>query len=163
MFIGALGCNLAWGIIDAVFYLMGGFSAQGRGILQLKALRTLENPSDAYRVIASALPPVLASALSPADLELMRRRLNELPEPPVRPALHADDWLGALGVFLIVFVSTFPVVLPFTFIHEPRLALRISNVVACRDVVSNWIPLWTICWAPPMDNGLTMVLLGGVW
>ena len=27
MLVGALGCNLAWGMIDAVFYLMGSFSA----------------------------------------------------------------------------------------------------------------------------------------
>ena len=26
MLVGALGCNLAWGFIDAVFYLMGSFS-----------------------------------------------------------------------------------------------------------------------------------------
>jgi len=31
MLIGALGCNLAWGIIDAVFYLMARLSEQGQG------------------------------------------------------------------------------------------------------------------------------------
>ena len=35
---GALGCNVAWGIIDAAFYLMGSFSLRGQGILKLKAL-----------------------------------------------------------------------------------------------------------------------------
>jgi hypothetical protein len=30
MLIGALGCNLAWGIIDAVFSLMGTLSERGR-------------------------------------------------------------------------------------------------------------------------------------
>src|SRR5437016_10215941 len=55
MLIGALGCNLAWGIIDAVFYLMGCFSSQGRGILQLKAVRTLSDAGAAHRVITDAL------------------------------------------------------------------------------------------------------------
>src|SRR2546429_4771957 len=82
--VGALGCNLAWGIIDAVFYLMGCFSTQGRGILQLKAVRTLSDTSAAHRVIANALPPRVASVLSPADLEAMRQKLNQLPEPPLR-------------------------------------------------------------------------------
>src|SRR5213083_3099067 len=54
MLLGALGCNLAWGIIDAVFYLMACFSAQGRGILQLRAVRTFVDRSKAYRVIADA-------------------------------------------------------------------------------------------------------------
>ena len=30
MLIGALGCNLAWGIIDAVLYLMGCLADKGR-------------------------------------------------------------------------------------------------------------------------------------
>jgi hypothetical protein len=32
MLIGALGCNLAWGIIDALPYLIGCLSVQARGI-----------------------------------------------------------------------------------------------------------------------------------
>ena len=48
MLIGALGCNLAWGIIDAVFYLMGNFSALGQGILRLRALREASNPAHAH-------------------------------------------------------------------------------------------------------------------
>jgi hypothetical protein len=35
------------------------------------------------------------------------------PEAPELPRLSKDDWVGSIGVFLIVFVSTFPVVLPF--------------------------------------------------
>jgi hypothetical protein len=32
----ALGCNLAWGIIDAVFYLMGIIFSRGHGLSVLK-------------------------------------------------------------------------------------------------------------------------------
>ena len=32
MLVGALGCNLAWGIIDAVFYLMGCLAEKGRDL-----------------------------------------------------------------------------------------------------------------------------------
>ena len=39
MLIGALGLNLAWGIIDAVFYLMGRLSEHGHNILALRAVR----------------------------------------------------------------------------------------------------------------------------
>jgi hypothetical protein len=41
-----------------------------------------------------------------------------------------EEWLGALGVFLLVFLSTFPVAIPFLFVHEPLRALRLSNAVA---------------------------------
>src|SRR3954471_21357374 len=54
MLIGALGCNLAWGIIDGILYLMGCLSDQARGIRQLRALRKAATPVEARRVIADA-------------------------------------------------------------------------------------------------------------
>src|SRR5215467_14742600 len=84
MLVGALGCNLAWGIIDAVFYLMGSFSEFGRGLIRLKAVRQITNPFQAHQIIAQALPPVLVSVLSASDLEIMRQKLIKLPEVPSR-------------------------------------------------------------------------------
>src|SRR5207248_4575004 len=52
MLLGALGCNLAWGIIDAVFYLMACFSKRGRGLLTLGALRQVSSPAEAHQIIA---------------------------------------------------------------------------------------------------------------
>ena len=65
MLIGALGCNLAWGIIDGIFYLMGCLSEQGRGIRSLRALRKATIPEEAHRAIADALPPVVAATFEP--------------------------------------------------------------------------------------------------
>src|SRR4051794_17514649 len=39
MLIGALGCNLAWGIIDAVLFLMGSLAERGRRLRSLQAVR----------------------------------------------------------------------------------------------------------------------------
>jgi VIT1/CCC1 family predicted Fe2+/Mn2+ transporter len=130
MLIGALGCNLAWGIIDAVLYLMSSLSEKGTGLLTFRAVRTATDPNDAHRLIAGALPSVVASVLQPAELETICQRLQQLPEPSGHTRLHADDWLGALGVFLLVFVSTFPVAIPFIFMHEAGPALRVSNAIA---------------------------------
>src|SRR5580765_3150902 len=63
MLIGALGCNLAWGIIDAVLYLMGGLAEKGKGLLTFHAVRKAADPKQAQRLIADALPPVVASIL----------------------------------------------------------------------------------------------------
>ena len=115
MLLAALSCNLAWGAIDAVFYLMGRFSEQGHGILALRALRKDTDATETQAIISYTLPPLLASALTPRDFELIRERLNQLPEPPSHPKLTKDDWLAACGVFLLVFLSTFPVVILFLF------------------------------------------------
>ena len=58
------------------------------------------------------------------------RDKRELAEPPKRAGLGSDDWLGALGIFLLVFLCTFPVALPFIFIEKAMLALRVSNAIA---------------------------------
>src|SRR5689334_4015845 len=113
MLIGALGCNFAWGIIDGVLYLMGSLAEKGRGLKTLRAVRAAADPPKAHRLIAGALPQLLASVLQPAELETMRQRLSQLSEPPERAHLRKGDWWGALGVFLLVFLATFPVAIPF--------------------------------------------------
>ena len=72
MLIGALGCNLAWGIIDAVFYLMGCLADRGRALVALKALRQTADPQQAHRLISDALPGPIASVLKPAELGEIR-------------------------------------------------------------------------------------------
>src|SRR5947208_14367912 len=39
MLIGAVGCNLAWGVIDAVLYLMARLAERGNGVRGLRAVR----------------------------------------------------------------------------------------------------------------------------
>src|SRR4051794_5734050 len=61
MLVGAIGCNLAWGVIDAVLYLMGGLAEKGRDLRTLHAARKSTDPEQAQRLIAEALPRVIAS------------------------------------------------------------------------------------------------------
>ena len=68
MLIGALGCNLAWGIIDGVLYLMGCLAEKGRDLMTYRAVRKITDPQQAQRLIARALPSVLASVVQPAEL-----------------------------------------------------------------------------------------------
>jgi len=160
MLLAALGCNLAWGIIDAVFYIMSCLSEQGQGILALRKLRRATDPAEAHRIIADALPPMLASVLPDTEFELMRQKLNQLPEPPARPRLKKKDWLAALGVFLLVFLSTFPVVIPFIFISQPKLALRVSNAVAIVMLFGCGNAFGHYSGYRPGRVGLVMVVVG---
>src|SRR5437867_13068380 len=54
MLIGALGCNLAWGIIDAVLYLMGCLAEKGRNLIAFQAVRKATDPQEAQHPIADA-------------------------------------------------------------------------------------------------------------
>jgi hypothetical protein len=162
MLLGALGCNLAWGIIDGVFYLMGCSADRGRNLLTFRAVRQEPDPQAAQRLIAGTLPPVVASVLQPAELETMRQRLKALPEPPRRPGLPKEDWLGAVGVLILVFLSTLPVVIPFTFMKDITLALRVSNAIAIVMLFLAGYSFGRITARPPVWVGIAMVVFGGI-
>jgi VIT1/CCC1 family predicted Fe2+/Mn2+ transporter len=162
MLIGALGCNLAWGIIDGVLYLMGRLAEQGQEIHTLRGLRRSSEPAKGQQLIAEILPPMLASAMQPAELEVIRQRLVALPEPPPRASLGGEEWRGALGVFLLVFLSTFPVVIPFLLMERPQPALRVSNAVAITLLFVTGCAFGRITGRRPWVMGIGMVVLGGV-
>jgi VIT1/CCC1 family predicted Fe2+/Mn2+ transporter len=153
MLIGALGCNLAWGLVDAVMYVLGALFERGRGRAILLAVRSRSQSAEAARaLVADSVPSVVASVLRPTDLDFVREQLARVPEPP-RPRLNGEDVLGALGVFLLVFLSTFPVALPFVLMSDAHLALRVSNAIG--------VVLLFLCgWAMGRYSGLNAVLAG---
>jgi len=159
MLIGALGCNLAWGIIDASVFLMARFNQRGRSAMQLRAMRAAAHSSDAHRIIAEALPPLLASALPPDQLELIRQRLLHLPKAE-GPRLTKRDRLGAIGICLLSFLSTFPIVIPFILIGDARLALRLSNAVAIAMLFVCGYAFGRCAGFRPWATGLSMVAIG---
>ncbi len=160
MLIGALGCNLAWGIIDGVLYLMGCLAEKGRGLLTFRAVRKTTDPKEAQRRIADALPSVVASVLEPVELESLYQRLKQLPEPPDHARLRKDDWLGAIGVFLLVFLCTFPVVIPFIFMSHAGPALRVSNAIAIVLLFFTGYAFGRITGRHRWLVGVSMVILG---
>lgn len=160
MLIGAIGCNLAWGIVDAVMYLMNNLTTRARGLRTLRAVRSAADPRQAHRDIADALPPIVASVLGETELETMRTRLVQMPDPSSRRLLGKDDWLGAIGVFLLVFLSTFPVVLPFLFLRDATIALRVSNGVAIVMLFMCGYTLGRYAGQRPWLLGLIMVIVG---
>jgi VIT1/CCC1 family predicted Fe2+/Mn2+ transporter len=130
MLVSALGCNLAWGIIDGFMYLAASFSERGHAIEVLRALRAADTTERVHNIFEHAIPPTLYKVLTDEEIAGLTKRIKQLPEPPKHPSLTRDDWMGTLGVFALVVLSTLPVVLPFLFFTEPLRALRISNGIA---------------------------------
>ena len=159
MLIGALGCNLAWGIIDGGVYLLARLNECGRAILNWRAVRDAADVGAGQQIVANALPPLVASVLAPTQLDLIRKKLQQLPEP-ARPRLTKSDWLGALAICMLSFLSTFPIVIPFLLIGDPRLALRTSNAVAIAMLFLCGFMYGRCAGFRPMAMGLSMVALG---
>jgi VIT1/CCC1 family predicted Fe2+/Mn2+ transporter len=162
MLIGALGCNLAWGIIDGVLYLMGCLAEKGRNLITYRAIRKASDPQKAQRLIADALPSVIASVIQASELEVMHQRLQKLPEPPARAQLSGSDWRGAVGVFLLVFLSTFPVAVPFIFMQNALTAMRVSNAIAILMLFLAGAAYGRCVGGSPSGFGMGMVVLGAI-
>ena len=103
---------------------------------------------------------MIASVLPPAELEAVRQRLLQLPEPPARAKLSLEDLRGGLGVFLLVFLSTFPVVIPFIVMRSAGPALRVSNAIAITMLFVAGCAYGKHVGRHPWLVGLSMVLLG---
>jgi VIT1/CCC1 family predicted Fe2+/Mn2+ transporter len=162
MLLFALGCNFVWGIIDAIMYLMSCLAERARAIASLRGVRKATEPQKAQNQIARALPPVVAAVIGQASLEEIRQQLIQLPEPPTHPRLTRSDWLSALSVFLLVVVSTFPVVLPFVFAANALRAQRLSNAVAIVMLFLTGYAFGRCTGYHPRIVGLAMVVLGGI-
>ncbi len=162
MLIGAIGCNLAWGLIDAIMYLMGCLSERQANFRAFAAMRRASTDGAARVAISDAAPPILAQNLSTGEIGRLRAAFAAMPEAPARAHLDAHDWRGALGVFLLVFVSTFPVVLPFFFATDAMLALRISNVIAVAMMFATGYAFGRLAGYRPVLTGGVMVVLGAV-
>ncbi|WP_375776251.1 VIT1/CCC1 transporter family protein [Bradyrhizobium sp. ma5] len=161
MLIGALGCNLAWGIVDGGLYLLGRINSRGGKLRMLHAVRQAPDSETAHSVIADALPPELAAVLPAQQLEAIRQKLQRLPETSSGPKLTKRDWIGALGLCLLSFLSTFPVVIPFLFLSDARLALRVSYAVAIIMLFCCGYVFGIQSGLRPWAAGLAMVAVGG--
>ena len=56
----------------------------------------------------------------------MRRRLLDA-AVPTRSSLERDDFVGAIGIFLLVVIATSPVVVPFLLTSDITLAMNLSR------------------------------------
>jgi len=159
MLIGALGCNLASGIVDGVFYIMDRLAERSRGLLEL---RSAASPEEGQRALASVLPETVAAVIQPAELEAIRGRLARLSQPPELPRPNRNNWLGAVFVCFLVVCSTFPVVIPFLFMHDGPRALRASHGIAIVMMFFVGYAYGRNIGQHPWAMGLAMVLLGSV-
>jgi hypothetical protein len=158
--IGAVGCNIAWGVIDAIMYLMIEISQRGRDRAIINYVKQTTNTEKAGEYIAETLSPEIAAVMGRESLENIRRAIIKAETGVKRPVISGKDLKTAIGIFLLVFLSTFPVALPFAFINGVHLALRISNGVA---VILLFIGGWILAKYSSYNKfrtGLYLALLG---
>jgi len=162
LLIAALGCNAAWGIIDAALYLMSRLSERGRIHRIARRVQAAASREEALSVVGHELDEripefVRPEARSVLDLEVLERIREMRLE---RNRVNAGDLRAGLAVFWLVFLTALPAVVPFLIVRDARLALRASNAILIGL-------LFYVGWhwagytgASPWRTGLSMMLLG---
>jgi hypothetical protein len=91
MLFTAVGCNLAWGLADAVMYLIQTLTNCGRRLSPALAVRNEPDPAAGVRSLRDALPKALRPLVTDAELEPICRRLAEAAGLPDRPRFVRED------------------------------------------------------------------------
>jgi VIT1/CCC1 family predicted Fe2+/Mn2+ transporter len=162
LLIAALGCNLAWGLVDAVMHLVATKTQKRRNRLLLERLRGGGDTAHGRALVADELPGPMASSLGDDGLEMLRVRLASAPPATAHLRLTGRDFGDAIVVFLLVVLSTFPLVIPFMLIEETARALLWSRLVAVGMLFLAGAMLARYSGGNPWLNGLTMAALGAL-
>ena len=160
LFITALGCNLAWGLVDAVMYLVRTVTDRGRSLTLVRFVRAAPDAESGRRHIERSLSRAVVGLVSSTEIEAIRGRIVALASVPERPTLKWDDLLASLAIFLIVVASTFPVVLPFALIQDVGAAKMVSRGIALAMLFSGGLALGRYAGYGSWKAGLMMVGLG---
>jgi hypothetical protein len=162
MLFAAIGCNLAWGLVDAVMFIMNALTTRGRELVTVRAVRNAAELEQARAIIRDAMPAFIAAAMTDEDIDRIRRGMRSDGDATEAARLTNVDWLGAAGVFLLVSLSTFPIVIPFLVFHDARLAIRVSHAIAIGLLfVAGWV-LARYSGFRPWRTGFSMVAVGVV-
>lgn len=128
----AIGCNVAWGAIDAGLFLLGGLFHRSRRARFYRALKSARNEAEALSAIGEEFgledEPL---AFPPEDRAHRHKSMLALTAhaTPARARLRRRDFLAALVVFVLLSATALPGVLPFLLIEDSDLALHLSNWV----------------------------------
>lgn len=130
--VGAMiGCNVAWGIIDAVLYLLGSVFSRNRRVHFVRKLQATTSEAEALAAIREEFgledePITLEedrAAFHRVALEILRHASTE------RARLRWQDYRAAVAVAVLVALTALPGVLPFLVLDDGYIALRLANAI----------------------------------
>jgi len=126
----ALGCNVAWGLVDAIMYLMNVALERGHSVTVIKRIMNSKSQEASRTILREEIQPLVSALLKDEELDRVSERLKSFKEPSKKHILTGTDLFAGLQIFFLVFLCTLPVALPFAFFQEVGFALRASNGVA---------------------------------
>ena len=160
LLVAALACNLAWGLVDAVMYVVRTITDRGRSLTLVRSVRAAADPEVGRALIRESLSEGVGSVVTDVEIEAMRGRIAALPAVPERPTLTSNDLLAGVAVFLFVVAATFPVVLPFLLLDDLAWAKAISRIIALGMLFAGGLALGRYAGYGSWRTGFLMMGVG---
>jgi VIT1/CCC1 family predicted Fe2+/Mn2+ transporter len=140
LLIAAIGCNVAWGIIDGVLYVLTAMSGRSKRVRLIRAVQDAVDETSAIAVIRPEVEERLQTLATPQARDALCRdiltqmRIDAAAAHAVTQArartVTADDLAGAVAIFWLEVVACVPAIVPFILLpHDHLLALRLSNAL----------------------------------
>jgi hypothetical protein len=156
----ALGCNLAWGLVDAIMNLMDTLIERARNITQLIKIRETASRDASREIVRNNISPLISELMNDDEIDHLGEKMKQLPAPDKKNALTIKDFLIGGQIFLLVFLSTFPVALPFIFFKDVAVAMRVSNGTALLLLFAAGYALGKYSGLRPFLTALSYTALG---
>jgi VIT1/CCC1 family predicted Fe2+/Mn2+ transporter len=131
LLIATIGCNIAWGVIDGVLYVIAQVFERGRLLRLGRQIRATSDEAEARGLVAGELDEMLEPVIAGEERQAIYARIvaGVRSRSGVSGGVRRADLLGALVCFWLVFFASLPAAIPFFFIDDAWTALRVSNAV----------------------------------
>ena len=164
LFIGIVGCNVAWAIVDGVMYVLGALFERGRKARLVRDVLAAPTAAAARQCVDHELGERLAPLTTQEErdriydwvLEILGRAEAE------RPIVRREDVLGGVAVVLVIVLATLPVVVPYLVLTNPDHAVRLSNLIALGLLFALGMRWGQVVGTKPLHIGAGLTLLGMV-
>jgi hypothetical protein len=158
-----IGCNIAWGVIDAVLFGLGSMFYRSQRARFYRGLRIARSEAEALAAIQEEFgledEPL---AVAPEDRARLYQSILALSvhAAPGRVRLRRRDFVSAFVVFVLVSATAIPGVIPFLLLDDSYLALRLSNAVLILLLIVVGYRWAHYTDAPPWRAALIVLVLG---
>lgn len=164
MLIAAIGCTIAWGIIDAVITIMTNVADRARSARIIGKITDSMDESSAIDIVAAVLDdeirPVTSQGVRAelyADIVANARTITLHPQ-----GVRREDVYSAIVVMLAAMTATLPALIPYLFVDNPAWAIRLSNLIAVGMLFGVGYTWAKAMGAKPFKIGLLVAIVGVV-
>jgi hypothetical protein len=123
------GCNVAWGFIDSVFYLVGSMFNRNRRLVLVRRLQATRDEGEAIALIQDEFGLQREPRMRDEDRAVFYRSMLEMLRhaDTRRASLTAGEFAAAAIIFVLVSLTAVPGLIPLAVMSDLGMALRLAN------------------------------------